>query len=148
MNKNPGLLCSRVCGTPAAPKRRQGNHEHNKLRFSFKSLSGWFPGRDLLLLEIKHKKYNLYIYRKTKQNEQYARRNDSSQYAKKHLHICQTCQKLTLPPVGESAILVKHEKMRTGLSAQPGKAKKITIRCLVLRRAVVGALPDKRGKHK
>lgn len=44
MNKNPGLLCSRVCGTPAAPKRRQGNHEHNKLRFSFKSLSGWFPG--------------------------------------------------------------------------------------------------------
>ena len=44
----PGLLCSRVCGTPAAPKRRQGNHEHNKLRFSFKSLSGWFPGRDLL----------------------------------------------------------------------------------------------------
>jgi len=50
--------------------------------------------------------------------------------------------------VGESAILVKHEKMRTGLSVQPGKAKKITIRCLVSRRAVVGALPDKRGKHK
>lgn len=33
-------------------------------------------------------------------------------------------KKLTLPPVGESAILVKHEKMRTGLSVQPGKAKK------------------------
>ena len=98
-------------------------------------------------MEIKHKKYNLYIYRKTKQNERYARRNDSSQYAKKHLRICQTCQKLTLPPVGESAILVKHEKMRTGLSVQPGKAK-ITIRRLVLRKAVVGALPDKRGKHK
>ena len=55
---------------------------------------------------------------------------------------------MTLPPVGESAILVKHEKMRAGLSVQPGKAKKITIRCLVLRRAVVGALPDKKGKHK
>ena len=67
---------------------------------------------------------------------------------KKYLNICQTCQKLTLPPVGESAILVKHEKMRAGLSVQPGKAKKITIRCLVLRRAVVGALPDKKGKHK
>ena len=26
--------------------------------------------------------------------------------------------------MGESAILVKHEKMRTGLSVQPGKAKK------------------------
>ena len=50
--------------------------------------------------------------------------------------------------MGESAILVKHEKMRTGLSVQPGKAKKITIRRLVLRRAVVGALPDKRGKYK
>ena len=56
--------------------------------------------------------------------------------------------KIDLAPVGESAILVKHEKMRTGLSVQPGKEKKITIRCLVSRRAVVEALPDKRGKHK
>lgn len=55
---------------------------------------------------------------------------------------------MTLPPVGESAILVKHEKMRTGLSVQPGKAKKDNDKVSVLRRAVVGALPDKRGKHK
>jgi len=82
------------------------------------------PGQGFIVVGNKTQKYNLYIYRKTKQNERYARRNDSSQYAKKHLNICQTCQKLTLPPVGESAILVKHEKMRTGLSVQPGKAKK------------------------
>ena len=52
------------------------------------------------------------------------------------------------PGGGVFYTFVKHKKMRAGLSVQPGKAKKITIRCLVLRRAVVGALPDKKGKHK
>ena len=83
---------------------------------------------------------------KTKQNEGYARRNDSSQYAKKHLHICQTCQKLTLPPVGESAILVKHEKMRAGLSVQPGKAKKDNDKVSCFAQGGSGGTAGQKGK--
>ena len=82
------------------------------------------PGQGFIVVGNKTQKIQFVYLSKTKQNERYARRNDSSQYAKKRLHICQTCRKLTLPPVGESAILVKHEKMRNELSVQPGKAKK------------------------
>ncbi|MCF7627811.1 hypothetical protein L3K73_11650 [Holdemanella sp. SCCA2] len=83
------------------------------------------PGQGFIVVGNKTQKNTICIFIE-KQNRTSDTRGETIRHnmQKKHLHICQTCQKLTLPPVGESAILVKHEKMRAGLSVQPGKAKK------------------------
>ncbi len=65
---------------------------------------------------------------------------------KKHL-IFVNMSKIELAPGGGVCYTCEDEKNESGCLCSPEKQKKITIRCLVLRRAVVGALPDKRGKH-
>ncbi len=101
MNKNPGLLCSAYAERRLRQNGGRGNHEHNKLRFSFKSLSGWFRAGIIVVGNKNTKKYNLYIYEK--QNRMSDTRGETfvTNVQKKHLHNLSIVRKIDLAPVGE-----------------------------------------------